>query len=155
VTDLRPVLLASGALVAVLVVASGVVAFLTYGMPAADAPRASTVEAVVARSAASTEAPTAFRERAVLRSCGAVALPRGGTIAAASIECLVGTPTAGRELVVVERTTEGDPLVRWYRTGPRIAGVEIFEDATADRFGGGWHRSSCRSGRIDQFGACA
>jgi hypothetical protein len=151
---LRSLLRAVGALAAVGVVAAAVLAYLAFGHPA-DGTRSTTPDAaVVARSMASADAPAAFRQRPTFVSCGQVGLRSGGTIPAARIACLAATPTAGRELVVVSRTAAGEPIVRYFRTGPDIRGVEIFEDATADQ-GGGWHRSVCRSGRIDQLGACA
>jgi hypothetical protein len=143
-------------LVAVAVVAGAVLAYLTFGTQRAAAPDpSSSADGVIASSMTSAEAPVAFRDRARLGSCGDVVLQQGGRIPAASIACLVGSAATGHELVVESPTTEGDPIVRYFRAGPDIDGVEVFEDATADRFGGGWHRSVCRSGRIDQFGACA
>ena len=152
----RRTLAALGALVAVAVVVGAVLAFLTFGtgQPTA-APTESPVARIIASSMASPDAPASFRDRPVFRSCGRIELPQGGTVPATSIACLSATPTEGRELVVVSPTTEGDPIVRYFRTGPDVDGVEIFEDATADRFGGGWHHSFCRSGQIDQTGACA
>jgi hypothetical protein len=145
-----------GALVAVAVVAGAVLAFLTFGLgqPSA-APTEPAVARIIASSMTSSQAPASFTGRPTFRSCGQIELPQGGSVPAASIACLAATPAEGRELIVVSPTPQGDPIVRYFRTGPDIAGVEIFEDATADRFGGGWHRSICRSGRIDQFGACA
>ena len=145
-----------GALVAVGVVVAAVLAFLTFGtgQPTA-APTESPVARIIASSEASADAPASFRDRPVFRSCGRIELSQGGTVPAASIACLSTTPTEGRELVVVSPTTEGDPIVRYFRTGPDLDGVEIFEDATADRFGGAWHHTFCRSGQIDQTGACA
>jgi hypothetical protein len=153
---LRRTLVAVGALVAIGVVVASVLAFLTFGVgPSGPADAPSSDTGVIASSKASGDAPAVFRDRAAFRSCGEVVLAQGGRISPAGVRCLAATPTEGRELVVESPTTEGDPVVRYYRTGPGIQGVEIFEDATRDRFGGGWHHSLCRSGQIDQTGACA
>ena len=110
---------------------------------------------IIASSMASADAPAAFKDRPTFRSCGRIASPQGAALPPERIACLSATPDEGRELIVVRRTTEGDPIVRYFRTGPDLAGVEIFEDATADRFGDhAWHHSFCRSGRIDQSGGC-
>ncbi len=151
---LRRTLVVIGALIAVGVVVAAVLAFLMFGSwmtPAGDPSPAG----VIASSRASADAPAAFRDRATFVSCGDVVLEQGGQIPPAKIRCLAASPTQGRELAVASPTTEGDPIVRYYRTGPGVDGVDIFEDATRDRFGGGWHHSLCRSGQIDQTGACA
>jgi hypothetical protein len=159
-TALRRALVVAGGLLAIGVVAAAVLAYLTFGVgggAGGSAPSGSPAPAAdaVASSRASAQAPASFRDRPVFRSCGISTLPPGGAIPPARIACLSATPDEGRELVVVTSTTEGDPVVRYFRTGPDLDGVEVFEDATADRFGGGWHHSFCRSGLIDQTGACA
>jgi hypothetical protein len=153
---LRRTFAALGALVAVAVVIGAVLAFLTFGTGQPTAPGQSAVARIIARSMASPDAPAAFTGRPTYRSCGRIDRQQGAALPAQRIACLSSTPGEGRELIVVSRTTEGDPIVRYFRTGPALAGVEIFEDATADRFGDhAWHHSFCRSGQIDQFGACA
>ena len=143
-------------LIAAGVVSAAVLAFVTFrGERSADSDTASPGSAVIAGSIASAGAPASFTDRPTFRSCGEVVLAQGVRIPPTRIRCLAATPAEGRELVIESPTTEGDPIVRYYRTGPDLDGVEIFEDATRDRFGGGWHRSLCRSGRIDQTGACA
>ncbi|WP_375405517.1 hypothetical protein [uncultured Amnibacterium sp.] len=143
-------------LIAIGVVAAAVLAFVTFREePSAASDSASPRSAVIANSMASAGAPASFRNRPTFRSCGEVVLAQGVRIPQARIRCLAAAPAEGRELVIASPTTEGDPIVRYYRTGPDLDGVEIVEDATRDRFGGGWHRSLCRSGRIDQTGACA
>jgi hypothetical protein len=155
-TALRRALLAVGGLVAVAVVAGSVLAFLAFGVQGSG-PSGSPapVAEMIASSKASADAPASFTGRPVFRSCGAIALAHGGAIPPERLQCLGATPDQGRELVVVTATTEGDSVIRYFRTGPDLDGVEVFEDATADRFGGGWRHSSCRSGRIDQTGGCA
>lgn len=154
---LRRILVVLGALVAVAVVAGAGIAFVTFGLgqqapaPTSPAPAAS----AVASSTTSPDAPASFTDRPPFRSCGQVETTQGAAIPPARIACLSATPTEGRELVVVSPTAGGDRIVRYFRTGPDISGVEIFEDATADPADGTWHHSFCRSGRIDQLGACA
>jgi hypothetical protein len=155
---LRRTLTVLGALVAVAIVAGAVLAFVTFGIGqpspvvrSSPAPAAS----AVASSSTSPEAPAAFTDRPPFRSCGQVQLADGGTIPPARIACLSATPGEGRELVVVAPTSGDSRIVRYFRTGPDITGVEIFEDATAASPDGTWHHSFCRSGQIDQLGACA
>lgn len=153
---LRRTVIALGALLAVAVVGGAVLAFLTFGTtPTGSAATPAPLASVVASSMASPDAPAAFKDRPTFRSCGQIELEQGATIPPARIACLSATPAEGRELVVVSATTEGDPIVRYFRTGPDLTGVEIFEDATGDRFGGGWQHTVCRSGQIDQSGGCA
>ncbi|GAA2753070.1 hypothetical protein [Amnibacterium kyonggiense] len=145
-----------GALLAVAIVGGAVVAFLVFGVqPSASPTGRAPAASVVADSMDSPAAPAAFRDRPPFRSCGQLEVERGGGVPADRIACLATTPGEGRELIVVTSTAEGAPVVRYYRTGPGITGVEIFEDATDDRVGGAWRRLDCRSGQIDQFGACA
>lgn len=154
---LRRTFVALGALVAVAVVVGAVLAFLTFGtgQPPA-APAESPAARIIASSMTSADAPAAFKDRPAFRSCGRIELQQGAALPPERIACLSATPDEGRELIVVSRTTEGDPIVRYFRTGPDLTGVEIFEDATADRFGDrAWHHSVCRSAQIDQSGACA
>ncbi|MGT2426912.1 hypothetical protein [Amnibacterium kyonggiense] len=152
----RRLLAGLGALLAVAIVAGSVVAFLAFavepaGRPARPAPAAS----VIARSTDSPNAPAAFKDRSPARSCGRIEVEQGATVPADRIACLAATPAGDRELVVVSATIAGGPVVRYYRTGPDVDGVVIFEDGTAVRPGGRWRRIDCRSGRIDQLGACA
>ncbi|MGN6443843.1 hypothetical protein [Amnibacterium sp.] len=153
---IRRTLAVLGALLAVAVVAGSAVAVAAFvvGSPtptAAPAPAAG----VIASSMASVQAPQAFRDRPPFRSCGRIDLGRGEALPADRVACLSATPTEGRELIVVSTTTEGDRVIRYFRTGPGIHGIEVFEDATGDRFDGRWHHTVCGSGEIDQFGACA
>lgn len=154
----RVMLAVLGAVVALVVVAGAVLAFVAF-LPSAVQPTATTTPAgsdlAASVAAASPDAPAAFRDRTPFTSCGTVQLQQGDPIPATRIACLVGGTTAGRELVVTSPTTDGDPIVRYFRVGPGISGVQLFTDATADPNGGGWSRTTCTSGRIDQYGACA
>jgi hypothetical protein len=154
---LRRVLAVLGALAAIAIVAGAVLAFLTFGTGQSSpvVPTASPAAAsAVASSTTSPDAPASFIDRPRFDSCGQVQLPQGATIPPARIACLTATSDVGRELVVVSQAGGGARIVRYYRTGPGITGVELFEDATADPSDGRWHHSFCRSGQIDQLGAC-
>jgi hypothetical protein len=60
--------------------------------------------------------------------------------------CFLDAFLAGRpaELVVRFNTIEGDPITTVYRTRPDLP-VEVFYDATKDKFGSGsWEHYGCR-----------
>ena len=58
--------------------------------------------------------------------------------------CLSGSGEAGAELEVSRPTVEGDTVVTYYRMAPSIDGVELFVDATDDRFGSqAWEHLLC------------
>lgn len=91
---------------------------------------------VFQKSGNSRSAPEAFRDRAQLASCGKVVLTPAGRLNPRTIDCLKSkAASGGAELVVLQRTVEGDPIVRYYRVGPNIDGLEIFSDNTQDKFG--------------------
>ncbi|WP_315095659.1 hypothetical protein [uncultured Cellulomonas sp.] len=94
---------------------------------------------------ATQEAPATFTQRAALPSCGAVELGQGESVDASAWDCLDAAALHdGAELVVTGPTTEGDPITTYYRVGPDIDGLELFRDATADRFGAeGWSHQLC------------
>lgn len=99
-------------------------------------------------------APRAFVERAVLPSCGSVELGQGETIPQDLLDCFAKAGADGAELVVTAPTTEGDPIVTYYRALPG-GGVERFDDMTADAYGGGWAHSTCPdAAAIDPTGMC-
>ena len=99
--------------------------------------------AIIDESRESTDAPAEFRDRDPLPACPAVVLDQGTQIPDASVACVEKAGPEGAELAVVQPTTEGDPIVTFYRVGPTIDGIEIWDDATRDTFGGGWHRAIC------------
>jgi len=80
-------------------------------------------------------APAAVTDRPSLQACGTVTLGQGETVPDEAWACFDAHAATGAELVVSRPTTEGDPIVTYYRTGPGIAGVEVFTDTTADQFG--------------------
>jgi hypothetical protein len=91
----------------------------------------------------SPAAPATFRERAELASCGEVVLDQGESTPDDAAACLDAGFASGAELVVVGPTTEGDPVVSYYRVGPAIQGMEIFIDSTLDQWGFGWSHQMC------------
>lgn len=80
-------------------------------------------------------APGAFVDREPFDSCGDVRLDQGESVPDDLYRCLDDAAATGAELVVTIPTTEGDPVVHYYRVGPQVDGVEIFVDATRDAFG--------------------
>jgi hypothetical protein len=99
----------------------------------------------VAASRLSSVAPAGFRDGLPRTSCGDITLGQGERIPAAAVECIdsaIGRSDA--ELAVLSPTTEGDPIVTFYRTVPPAGGIEIYTDATQDNFGPKtWAHQSC------------
>ena len=62
-----------------------------------------------------------------------------------SLKCLErGYAESGAELAVASPTTEGDLIVSHFRITPHAASLQIFIDATRDKYGGGnWQESAC------------
>ena len=88
-----------------------------------------------------------WESRTPLPSCGSVVLDQGQSLrrdAVSEVDCLRRAMELGRgaELRVQRPTTEGDPLVMYYRVTP-AGTTELYEDATKDAFGGGWHFAEC------------
>jgi hypothetical protein len=98
---------------------------------------------IIEESRTSSSAPAEFRDRDPLPKCEDVSLEQGTQIPDDSVACVEKAGPEGAELGVVQPTTEGDPIVTFYRVGPGIDGIEIWDDATRDAFGGGWHRAEC------------
>jgi hypothetical protein len=99
-----------------------------------------------------TGPPAAFRYRAELPSCGRIAAGLG-PVTGDPVACFDAALREGRgaELVVVQNTTEGDPIVTYYRALPG-GGAELFTDSTEDSYGdGGWSHLACSDAR--EFGA--
>lgn len=90
----------------------------------------------------SDETPQQFVDRAQLPSCGEVDLDQGAEIPAESLTCLEDAGDEGAELAVTRPTTEGDPIIEYYRVLPG-GGWEAYIDATQDEFGGGWWYTEC------------
>ena len=98
---------------------------------------------ILDESRASADAPQDFRERPPYPPCPDVLLLQGEQIPDDAVACIEHAGPEGAELAVVRPTTEGDPYVMFYRVGHGIEGLEIWEDATRDAFGGGWHLATC------------
>jgi hypothetical protein len=83
--------------------------------------------------------------RQPLAACGEEVLEQGESSDAAARACLFDAYQAGRgaELITTQPTIEGDPWTRYIRVHDNGV-VELFVDATRDRFGSGrWERFLC------------
>lgn len=89
----------------------------------------------LAESKRSGAAPEAFTNRKPLFSCGEFVLGQGASMPPAAWDCLAEHLETGAELVEVQPTIEGDPIMSYYRVGPEIDGMEYFNDPTFDKFG--------------------
>jgi hypothetical protein len=84
--------------------------------------------------------------RTPLPLCGAEEVGLEGTYDAEARACLLAAHLDGRgaELLTTQNTMEGDPINRYVRVHENGV-VEIFVDATRDRFGSGeWERLVCQ-----------
>ena len=79
--------------------------------------------------------PAFVSDRPTLEPCGTITLGQGETVPDDVWACFDERAATGAELVVSRPTTEGDPIVTYYRAGPGITGVEVLTDSTADAFG--------------------
>ena len=84
--------------------------------------------------------------RLPLESCGVETIEANGlTLNVEARTCLLVAfqNGGGRELISTQATEEGDPITRYYRVHENGT-VEIFVDATQDRFGSQrWERYRC------------
>lgn len=96
--------------------------------------------------------PEAFSTRAPLESCGIIELEQGESIPQQAIDCM--KETAAAELAVTSPTTEGDPIVTYYRVDAR--GLEIWTDSTRDQWSNsGWTLETCPDAMsIVEIGEC-
>ena len=98
----------------------------------------------LAESKRSGTAPELFLTRTPLFSCGEFVLGQGATVPQNAWDCLAAGVDGGAELVIVKPTTEGDPIISYFRVGPDIDGVDVFTDSSLDKFGvEGWRQESC------------
>jgi hypothetical protein len=105
---------------------------------------------VIASSRDSATAPADFRDRTTLPSCGDFELGQGESLPANAVDCLKNAGEEGAELAFSQPTTEGDPIVYFYRVGPADAGVELFIDGTKDSYGSGeWTNEVFVDGAFD------
>lgn len=95
--------------------------------------------------------PKEFAQRTELPSCGKVE-HRPGSRAAdllpqSAVDCLSDARYArGGEFVLTLFTTEGDPIVHYFRVRAGSSDVEVWTDSSRDGFGGGgarWRHSTC------------
>ena len=93
----------------------------------------------------SDKAPDEFSDALPRTTCGDVTLKQGEEIPTTAVECMdAALGTLEAELAVVSLTTEGDPLVAFYRTSAGTRGVEIFTDWEFDRYGPKmWTHQNC------------
>lgn len=106
---------------------------------------------------ADSSAPDAFRNRPALPLCPDVVLDQGKRLGSEALECLErGYAGNGAELAVASPTVEGDMVVSHYRITPNAPALQIFHDATGDKFGSGeWTAASCPLPRgQDSIAAC-
>lgn len=97
----------------------------------------------IERSRRSASAPAEIQNPELLVSCGAFWLDHDTELPATAFDCMNEAFDSGAELAFVRPTTEGDPVVIFYRVGPGVEGLDIFEDATLDSYGGRWWISHC------------
>ena len=98
----------------------------------------------LAESKRSGKAPAAFTNREALFSCGEFVLGQGETLPPEAWDCLAERLETGAEIVLAQPTTEGDPIITYYRVGPGIDGMEYFTDPTFDTWGAdAWEHMLC------------
>lgn len=89
--------------------------------------------------------PEWVAQRQPLEACGTEDRGNGVAVNDEARRCLIDAFQDGRgaELISTQTTVEGDPITRYIRVHENGT-VEIFHDATRDRFGSGsWERLRC------------
>lgn len=89
--------------------------------------------------------PDWVANRQPLPSCGEEVVEQGGSFDVDARECLLEAfaERHGAELISTQRSVEGDPIISYIRVHENGT-IEIFVDATADRFGSeDWARLRC------------
>lgn len=129
--------------------------------PGSPAPRSPVADATASAAPtpggslrpADPEDRVTFLARFDIPSCGHERLGQGQQIPDAAVECLTDPGADGAELIVTAPTTEGDPIVTYYRAQPD-GSVEIWVDMTQDAYGGGWTHIRCpdAQGIVDRRG---
>jgi hypothetical protein len=112
---------------------------------------------IIGGSRSDASAPDAFRNRAPLPMCRDVVLGQGEEPGPDGLDCLKrGYADDGAELAVARPTVEGDMIVSHFRVAPHAPSLQIFHDATRDKFGSGkWEESVCPLPRgVDSIAAC-
>lgn len=97
------------------------------------------------RSRNSDRVPSAFHDDVPRDSCGELTLTQGEQIAAEALDCMdAAVGKRNVELAVSSPTTEGEPIIVFYRTSTNSDGVEIFVNGEYDKFGSrDWSHSVC------------
>lgn len=124
------------------------------GAPSAATPTSTPPSPAGSLRPAGPEDRITFLERFDIPSCGHERLGQGQELPATAVECLADPGADGAELIVTAPTTEGDPIVTYYRAEPG-GSVEIWVDMTQDAYGGGWSHLRCPDARnITDLGEC-
>jgi hypothetical protein len=100
------------------------------------------------------QTPRQFLDREELPSCGEVTLEQSEEIPEEAFSCLAEAGEDGAELAGTRPTTEGDPIIEYYRVLPG-GGWEAYIDATEDSRGGGWWYTDCPDAEtIEDLAGC-
>ena len=89
--------------------------------------------------------PDWITNRLPLTSCGVEDVGVEGDYDAGARDCLLAAYEAGEgaELISTQTSVEGDPITRYLRVHENGV-IELFVDATRDRYGSGtWERLTC------------
>jgi len=104
----------------------------------------------------SDAAPAGFHDDVERTSCGDVRLGQGELLPSDAASCMnaaIGATNA--ELAVITPTTEGDPIVTFYRTSADSPGFELYVNGSYDRYGAGeWAHLTCPSTDISVLNGC-
>ncbi|ALG27745.1 hypothetical protein AOZ07_01180 [Glutamicibacter halophytocola] len=97
------------------------------------------------KSRNSDRAPSAFHDDVQRESCGEITLAQGEQIPAEAIDCMdAATGERNAESAVLSPTTEGDPIITYYRTSADTSGIEMFSNGEYDKFGSrDWWHAMC------------
>lgn len=109
--------------------------------------------AMVAKPQADKDAPSSFKNRAVLADCGVLILHRGDRLSEPAVSCIENAPGDGAELVVASPTFEGELTISYFRGGGTMPGLEVFSSSPDGPNGGSWSHSSCETLRALQTGS--
>ncbi|MGQ3382693.1 hypothetical protein [Glutamicibacter sp. TV12E] len=97
------------------------------------------------KSRNSDRAPSAFHDDVQRASCGEITLSPAEEIPSDVVECM-DSAVAKRnvELTVASPTTEGDPIITYYRTSADTSGIEMFSNGEYDKLGSrDWWHAMC------------
>ncbi|WP_172512013.1 hypothetical protein [Glutamicibacter mishrai] len=97
------------------------------------------------KSRHSDRAPSSFHDDVQRESCGEIDLSQGEQIPQEALACMdAAIGERNVELAVSSPTTEGDPIITFYRTSADASGVEMFSNGEYDKFGAGdWIQATC------------